>query len=123
MKRWRRWTPRAAWQKKLSQAIQLDAVEMVRRSERALGVAIREGQERGEIVKSGDIGGGGWHGESAGASRKSKTHELERPKSFASGDELTRGIYPVTDNVTDEQFEAGLSIAKGEGNKARGAAR
>jgi hypothetical protein len=39
----------ASKQKKLSEDIQSDAVEMVRRAERALGVAIRKGQETGEI--------------------------------------------------------------------------
>lgn len=38
-----------AKQKKLSEGIQLDAVEMVRCSEHALGQTIREGQSRGEI--------------------------------------------------------------------------
>ena len=109
----------AAKQKKLSEEIQLDAVEMVRRSERALGVAIREGQERGEIVKSGDIGGGGRGGEVAALSRMSFRNDLDRPGDFAPSNELSTGIYPMTDNVTDEQFEAGLSIAKDQGNLSR----
>jgi hypothetical protein len=47
----------ASKQKKLSEGIQLDATEMVRRAERALGVAIRDGQASGNIAKNGDIGG------------------------------------------------------------------
>lgn len=46
----------AAKQKKLSEGIQLDAVEMVRRAERALGVAIRKGQDAGEIARGGQAG-------------------------------------------------------------------
>lgn len=48
----------AARQKKLSEGIQLDALEMVRRSERALGVAIRKGQEAGELRRDGQHGAG-----------------------------------------------------------------
>lgn len=59
-------------------SIQLDAVEMVRRAERALGVAIRKGQEEGRIF-------GGSHG---GNRRSSTDVELERPTNFATRSEL-----------------------------------
>lgn len=109
----------AAKQKKLSEGIQLDAVEMVRRSERALGVAIRQGQAAGEIVKSGDIGGGGRGGDKAALTRMSLRNDLDRPIDFAPANELSTGIYPMTDNVTDQQFESALESAKEEGNLSR----
>ncbi|UVG34671.1 hypothetical protein SEA_RITA_48 [Mycobacterium phage Rita] len=42
-----------AKQVRMGKEFQLDAAEFVRRAERGLGVAIREGQERGEIRTSG----------------------------------------------------------------------
>lgn len=106
----------AAKQKKLSEDIQLDAVEMVRRSERALGVAIRKGQDAGEIAKSGDIGG------IAPGARSRSNQDLARVTDFAKADELSGnggGIYAMTDDVTDDQFESVLAEAKDEGNLSR----
>jgi hypothetical protein len=102
----------AAKQKKLSEDIQLDAMEMVRRSERALGVAIREGQAAGEIAKSGDIGG------IAPGARSRSGGDLARPTQFAPKDELS-SAYAMADNVTDAQFETALDTAKEEGNLSR----
>jgi hypothetical protein len=109
----------AAKQKKLSEGIQLDAVEMVRRSERALGVAIRQGQEAGEI--------GGRHDGTATAHREAHRGVANitvppSPSEFAPKHELAAtngGIYDITDGVTDEQFEAALSEAREEGNLSR----
>jgi hypothetical protein len=85
----------------------------------ALGVAIRQGQATGEIVKSGDIGGGGRGGDKAALTRMSIRNDLGRPVDFAPANELSTGIYPMTDNVTDEQFESALESAKEEGNLSR----
>lgn len=105
----------AAKQKKLSEGIQLDAVEMVRRAERALGVAIRKGQHAGEIAKPGDIGG-----IPPGAmTRSSNRLDLAKPTDFASPDELSKASYPMTDGVSAEEFEAVLTEAKSEGNMSR----
>ena len=107
----------AAKQKKLSEAIQLDAVEMVRRSERALGVAIRKGQDAGEI--------GSAHNGAASRHRDqvvTGNSVLPSPTDFAPKHELTNthgGIYDVTDGVTDEQFDSAIAEAKEEGNLSR----
>ena len=88
---------------------------MVRRSERALGLAIREGQECGEIAQSVRITGGG-------EGRPSRVTTSSRPTDYATHNELVgnaAGIYAMTDNVTDEEFEMGLSLAKEEGNASR----
>ncbi|MBG6239891.1 DNA-binding helix-hairpin-helix protein with protein kinase domain [Mycetocola sp. CAN_C7] len=104
----------AAKQKKLSLDIQLDAVEMVRRSERALGVAIREGQEAKEITDRGNREnyGGPNH-------RQSRDATLSSPSDFLATGTDRALTYAVTDNVTEEEFEVALSVAKDEGNLSR----
>lgn len=108
----------AAKQKKLSEEIQLDALEMVRRSERALGVAIQQGQVAGEIVKQGDIGAtpssnrGGEPGTRRG-------DNLVRPTDFATRHELKDGIYPMSKGVSEEVFDEALAVAREEGNLSR----
>lgn len=108
----------ASKQKKLSEGIQLDATEMVRRADRAIGVAIREGQAEGRIY-------GGSHG---GARRSSTDAALEKPTDYVKRSELygtTRdnmpqdGIYAMADGVSDADFEEGLAAAKAEGNLSR----
>ncbi|MDH5134987.1 MULTISPECIES: hypothetical protein [unclassified Microbacterium] len=104
----------AAKQKKLSEDIQMDAVEMVRRSERALGVAIRKGQEAGEITTKGNREnyGGPHH-------RQSLDKTLSSPTDFLPHGNDRMATYTMTDDVTDEQFESVLAEAKGEGNLSR----
>jgi len=101
----------AAKQKKLSEEIQLDAVEMVRRSERALGIAVRQGQEAGEIAKPG------------GDQRRGPTASVDAvaisPKSFFGTRKEYDDTYAMTDLASDEQFETALESAKGEGNLSR----
>lgn len=104
-------------QKQLGKDAELSAAEIVRRAERGIGVAIRRGQEAGEIA-----------GRAAGpASRVAKqsgdtTLLLPSPTDFASPHELSSngaGIYQMTDDVTDEMFEEGLEAAKAESNLSR----
>lgn len=100
-------------QKKLSEEIQLDAVEMVRRSERALGVAIRQGQAAGEVRSRGE---GGGDPEYVDPLRDSKRMS---PGAFFKHGTDANQTYAVTDNVTDEQFDSALESAKDEGNLSR----
>lgn len=100
----------------LSKEIQLDAAEMVRRSERGLGVAIRQGQEVGEIAKPGDIGG------VPPNARGRVINTTSRPSDFVSTHELSAngaGIYHLTDGVTDDQFDEAITEARAEGNLSR----
>lgn len=106
----------------LARAIQLDAQEMVRRAERGVGVAIRRGQESGEIATREEMTS------YAGrvAQRHDETESLDRkpaPSDFVpNSDDLTAngaGIYHLTDGVPDEAFEAGLADAKEERNLSR----
>lgn len=112
----------ASKQKKLSEGIQLDAVEMVRRAERSLAVAIRKGQDAGEIER---------HDEARSRAGKVArgTHQdgddilmKAKPTDFAKSYELSHsngGLYDLADGVSDEQFEEALAVAKEEGNLSR----
>ncbi|WP_100811753.1 hypothetical protein [Microbacterium sp. BR1] len=102
----------AAKQKKLSEGIQLEATEMVRRAERGLGVAIRKGQDAGEIAKRGQGGS-----IPPGATSR-HDRDVALTTDFAHKDELT-DIYAMTDDVSDEQFEDVMGEAKEEGNLSR----
>lgn len=111
----------ASKQKKLSEGIQLDATEMVRRAERSLGVAIRKGQDAGEIRVSGDGGGRALPGVRGSVSRGSQDDGLDKTRAsqfFAHAQERA-DIYGMTDEVSDQQFEEVISEAKEEGNLSR----
>ena len=106
-----------AKQKKVSEEIQLDATLMVRRAERELGVAVREGQERGEI-----------RSERAGAGRPKKigspnepiTDTPVSPKDFlGTSGSTVKETYEMTDDVSDEEFNSALERAKEEANPSR----
>src|SRR5215471_10223272 len=73
-------------QKQLGKDAQLAAAEIVRRAERGIGVAIRRGQQTGEIAKRGERGGcgaagvyggnrGARHGEHRGSSGSFFRHD------------------------------------------------
>lgn len=105
----------------LSKEIQLDAQEMVRRAEYALGKSIRKGQAEGTIAKRGDIGGTPPNAGSRGHLHKEFSHATD----FASNTELhgnptkgAPGILAVAD-LESEDFEEALSEAKSEGNLSR----
>lgn len=102
----------------LSKEIQLDAQEMVRRAEYALGKAIRKGQAEGTVAKRSD---NQWtlsddpHNDS----------QKSRPTDFASRRELfgananQAGIYDLSDGVSDQTFDRAIDDAKAEGNLSR----
>jgi hypothetical protein len=104
----------------LSKEIQLDAVEMVRRAERGVGLAIRKGQDEGSIIAQGhNPFRGNQHGEVVNSEASSAAQPVT---DFASKDELGgngAGIYHLTDDVSDEQFEEALTEAKSEENLSR----
>ena len=98
----------------LSKDTVLEAQMQQRRWERALGTAIREGQAAGEIAT-----------QATGRPRESASLGSTLPKvsDFASVTELHGkkgdGIYALTDNATDDQFESALTTARDEGNVSR----
>ncbi|AIK69154.1 hypothetical protein PBI_HADES_47 [Mycobacterium phage Hades] len=104
-----------AKQVRMGKEFQLDAAEFVRRAERGLGVAIREGQERGDVSKLG--------GDRKSDSPKStliSPHEVAtRAELHGGGNDPGTGIYAMTDGVSDEAFEEAITEAREEGNLSR----
>jgi hypothetical protein len=103
-------------QKQLGRDAQLAAAEIVRRAERGIGVAIRRGQQRGEIRRRGD------HVERAAANGDGNTISRPGPADYATTGELRgngAGIYHMTDGVSDEDFEEALAGAKAEQDLSR----
>lgn len=101
-------------QKQLGKDAQLAATEIVRRAERGIGMAIRKGQQSGEIRRRGQ---GSRDGQLPADNRR-----LPSPTDFATGDELSgngAGIYHMTDGVSDEEFEAVLAEARAQENMSR----
>lgn len=98
-------------QKCLAEEIQLDALEMVRRAERGIGLAVRNGQEAGHLAKPGQ-----WtnNPQRAGETSSSLGSPIE-----AAGvkyrSELSH-LYRLSDDVSDENFEEVLAEAREEKN-------
>lgn len=102
-------------QKQLGKDAELSAAEVVRRAERGIGVAIRRGQEAGEIR--------GPH-QGRRVNQHGGTELIRSPTEFASTGELsgsgsTAGIYGMTDEVSDSDFEESVTEARAEGNLSR----
>jgi hypothetical protein len=105
-------------QKGLASEIQADAVEMLRRAERGIGVAIRNGQAAGEIRSAADTHRVGVNNRDRDVSDTS----VPSPSAFAPRHELANthgGIYDMTDGVTDTDFDEALAGARAEGNLSR----
>lgn len=88
----------------LSKEIQLDAQEMVRRAEYALGKAIRKGQEEGTVARRGE--------QPLQGVKNSVTD-------FVSGGSTIDAIREMSDDIDNDEFEAALAEAKEEGNVSR----
>jgi hypothetical protein len=115
-------------QKRLAQEIQFDALEMVRRAERGIGVAVRNGQEAGTIRGRGESGGPkrDYVQVRNGKEVQHKVHAAKlipdgrvSPTKFFDGGQTITDIYTMADSVTDEQFDAALSAAREEKNLSR----
>jgi hypothetical protein len=103
-------------QKQLGKDAQLAAAEIVRRAERGIGLAIRLGQQNGEIRCRGDHGGG------AVGNGDGNTISRPGPAVYATTGELRgngAGIYHLTDGVSDGDFEEALAEAKTEQDLSR----
>lgn len=108
-----------AKQLRLGKEIQLDAAEFVRRAERGLGVAIREGQANGTIETKAE---GAARGPAVRDGLVSYETIKPKPTDFAGAHELSNthgGIYNLTDGIGDGQFEDVLAVARREGNLSR----
>lgn len=104
-------------QKQLGTDSQLAATEIVRRAERGIGVAIRAGQERGEIRSLSDTRTPGRDNRVA----ISDSVSVPRAVDLVSRHDLmnTNGIYAITDGITDEQFDEAIAVARSEKNLSR----
>ena len=110
-----------AKQKRVSEEIQMDATVMVRRSERALGVAIREGQERGEIsdrTSGAKFGALKREAQKRGEQVDENVTHLPNAQTYlqAGGEQVHSFAMASADQ---EQFDAALESAKAERNVSR----
>jgi len=111
-----------AKQLQLGKSMQQDAAEFLRRAERGLGVAIREGQKRGEVRTKGQSNN---FGNAHTTSQPLPTKSRPGPTDFATPSELSganrssEGIYAMTDNVPDAVFEEALADARADQNLSR----
>ena len=104
----------------LSKEIQLDAQEMVRRAERGVGVAIRKGQENGTVATPSQMKSKA--AQIARGTYQLHNNELVKPSDLVGAHDLTMngaGIYHLTDDVSDDEFEDAVTEAKSEGNLSR----
>ena len=69
-------------QKQLGKDAQLAAAEIVRRAERGIGVAVRRGQQDGQIARRGDRGGRGAPGVRGGHPGDARGEHLDSPAEF-----------------------------------------
>ena len=92
--------------RQLGRDAELSASEIVRRAERGIGVAIRRGQEAGEIRKS------GYRRAGSDDTRLPPDHYFAHPRERSD-------TYAITDGVTDEEFDDAVESAKSEENLSR----
>lgn len=76
-----------------------------RRAERCIGLAIRKGQKEGRIQRRGN--------------RDIRTADIATVTGGVSLHEVSRASYPLTDDVSPEQFEKAIGEAKAERNLSR----
>jgi hypothetical protein len=91
----------------------LVAIEIVRRCERRIGELVREGQERGEIAKRGDVGNGRPRVDGERAHHLRSSSEF-----FTDGTQERKDSYVMAD-APAEQFDAAVGEAREEGNLSR----
>jgi hypothetical protein len=106
-------------QKQLGRDAQLAAAEVVRRAERGIGLAIRRGQQGGQIARRGDRGGCGAPGVHGGNPGDRRGDHLDSPAPFFRHGDERADAYAMTDGVCDTDFEEALGAARAEGNLSR----
>jgi transposase len=106
-------------QKQLGKDAQLAAAEIVRRAERGIGLAIRRGQQNGQIAKRGDRGSRGSAGIHGGNPGDRRGDHLESAAGFFRHGDERADAYAMTDGVSDTDFEDALGEARAEGNLSR----
>jgi len=106
-------------QKQLGKDAQRAAAEIVRRAERGIGLAIRRGQDNGEIARRGDRGSRGAPGVRGGSPGDARGDHLDSPASFFRSGKERADVYAMTDGVCDDDFEAALGQARSDRDLSR----
>jgi hypothetical protein len=106
-------------QKQLGKDAQLAAAEIVRRAERGIGLAIRRGQQNGQIARRGDRGSRGAAGVHGGNPGDRRGDHLDSAAPFFRHGDERANTYAMTDGVCGNDFEDALSEARAEGNLSR----
>lgn len=96
----------------LSKEIQDDAKEMVRRAEYALGKAIRKAQDEGAMAQR------GYNGPSNGGDRAIPVTDLLSRNEWRGSGSESPGVRELSE-ATEDEFEAAIEVARGEGNLSR----
>jgi hypothetical protein len=109
----------ATRQRDLSREIQMDAKEMARRADYALGKAIRDGQATGEIVKNGHQPNRGNQFKNGALSDSKSSIETHSPYEFVQMGGESTDIYAMADSGDSEQFQKILDEARAEENLSR----
>lgn len=102
-------------QKQLGKDAELSAAEIVRRAERGIGLAIRKGQEAGTIRRPREPIN---RANGTGVVLREKNTKMS-PAEFFSGGADSHETYLMTDEVSEEQFDAAIDAAKTEKNLSR----
>lgn len=100
-------------QKQLGKHAETSAQEIIRRAERGIGIAIRQGQQAGQIKTRAD---GGWSARNLDGTGGRNKRSVEE---FLPAGTPRADTYAMTDGVSDEQFEQALGEAKNEQNLTR----
>ena len=103
-------------QKQIGHDAELAAAEVVRRAERGIGLAIRRGQEAGEILTSRDFNvTANQHGTSGPRYDVTKGS----PTEYFGNTAERRDSYVMADEASDDEFDEVITEAKDEGNLSR----
>lgn len=105
--------------KKLGRDAELAAIEIVRRAERAVGIAIRRGQAAGEIETKSEAAARASEVRLGRGDGKAKKPRIVDYLSKHDASSSHVDVFDLTDGVSDEQFEAALAEAKAERSLAR----
>ena len=106
-------------QKQLGKDAQLAATEIVRRAERGIGLAVRRGQQAGQIARRGDRGGRGAPGVRGGNPGDARGDHLGSPAGFFRNGKERADAYAMADGVCDADFDDALGQAKADGDLSR----
>lgn len=126
-KQWAATVAEMTRQKGLAEEIQLDALEMVRRAERGIGLSIRNGQASGEIRIQNQAGVGPQRDYLRNGRPVVVRHPVAQDNRLSpmeaaqvnSRSTLSHAFYAVTDGISDEQFENSIDAARGQGDLSR----